>query len=496
MKKRNLIVLAILLCLCLVLMPIETHAEKDGYFTYTVSDGQATITDCDTSISGDLVIPNTLGGYPVTEIGEGSFWECEGLKEVVIPEGVTAIANSAFRECKSLKKVTLPNGLTTIGNGAFSECEMLTSINIPKSVTHIGGWAFMGCQTLSKITLPEGLQEINKQTFAYCNALKDITIPETVTTIGAEAFLGCAIPADFVIHKNVSSIGAGAFRGCSNIPKFLVDEESVYLSVDEQGVLFNADKTVLIQAPLSLVGKYEVPAGVQIIQGGAFAGCTSMTEIVFPDTVTEMGAYALSSIGAASVQLPEGLTVIESGLLISCKNLVSVYIPDSVIRIEKEAFAFNYELENIRFSNNLQYIGQWAFQGVYMESISLPGALQEIAKGAFSECNSLLMVTFYGSAAQWNAITMGEHNEYLQNANRKYVSGSFIQPTQPTTNPPVATPVVTNPSTSASAVTEAPPAEKNEQPQQTNPAEIIFMIIGVIVLAGCITIVIQKKKRQ
>ena len=412
MKKAS-IILGILLFLCVAVLPMETQAATEGYLTYTIKDGEVTITNCDEDASGKIVIPDTIEGYPVTAIGEGAFWDCTGIKEIVVPNGVTVIPDAAFRECETLEKITLPEGITSIGNGAFYECEYLVSINIPKSVTSIGGGAFLACYKLSEITIPEGVQEIKDSTFAYCNSLKNVTIPESVTTIGAKAFSGCPLSSDFVLPKHISSLGDGAFsRGCG----ITVPEDHPYFTMDEYGVLFNRDKTKLILTLRPIVGKYEVPAGVQSIQGWAFGGCKAMTEITFPDTVTEIGPYALCSTGMASVRLPDGLTVIESGLLATCKNLVSVYIPDSVTRIESKAFEFNYELRNIRMSNNLQYIGEWAFQNVYMGRISLPATLQEIAKGAFSTCSSLSDVTFYGTQAQWRSIKFGEHNQELRDA--------------------------------------------------------------------------------
>lgn len=424
MKKLSVILLGILLCICIAPLPIETQAaETEGYLTYTITDGEVTITDCDEDATGKIVIPDTIEGYPVTKIGEGAFWDCTGIKEIVVPNSITVIPNAAFRECETLEKITLPDGITSIGNGAFYECEYLTSIDIPESVTSIGGWAFLACYKLSAITIPEGIQEIKDSTFAYCNSLTDVTIPESVTTIGAKAFSGCPLSADFVLSKNISSIGDGAFsRGCG----ITIPEDHPYFIMDEYGVLFNRDKTKLILTLRPIIGKYEVPEGVQTIQGYAFSGCNAMTEIVFPDTVTKMGPYALTGIGAGYVRLPEGLTVVESYLLATCRNLIGVYIPDSVKRIEDHAFDANYDLRNIRISNNLEYIGEWAFQNVYVGSISLPASLQEIAKGAFSTCTSLNRVTFCGTTQQWKAITIGEYNEHLQNA---FVDYQTVVPT-------------------------------------------------------------------
>ncbi len=55
----------------------------------------------------------------------------------------------AFLECDNLKSVVIPNGITSIGNGAFYGCNYLTSISIPNSVEVIGASLFMGCRNLT-----------------------------------------------------------------------------------------------------------------------------------------------------------------------------------------------------------------------------------------------------------------------------------------------------------------------------------------------------------
>ena len=57
--------LTLALSLCLFLHPVQANAATEGYYTYEITDGTATITDCDTAISGDITIPSALGGYPV-----------------------------------------------------------------------------------------------------------------------------------------------------------------------------------------------------------------------------------------------------------------------------------------------------------------------------------------------------------------------------------------------------------------------------------------------
>lgn len=72
-------------------------AETDGDYTYTVSDDrEVTITSYNGN-DANLLLPDTLGGYPVTTIGDNAFYQCYSLISVTIPNGVTSIGDGAFR---------------------------------------------------------------------------------------------------------------------------------------------------------------------------------------------------------------------------------------------------------------------------------------------------------------------------------------------------------------------------------------------------------------
>ena len=71
---RKLFFVAVFMVLMTVLFCFGASAEKEGYYTYSVSDGEATITDVDTSISGNVTIPSTLGGYTVARVGSEAFY--------------------------------------------------------------------------------------------------------------------------------------------------------------------------------------------------------------------------------------------------------------------------------------------------------------------------------------------------------------------------------------------------------------------------------------
>ena len=196
---------------------LPLHAASLDDLTYTTTDGEVTITDCDTAATGELVIPNTIDGNPVTSIGNNAFLSCTSLTSITIPEGVTSIGVAAFWECTSLTSITIPDSVTSIGGYAFQYCSSLTSITIPNSVTSIGDNAFSDCTSLTSITIGNGVTSIGDYAFRGCSSLTSITIPDGVTSIGDWAFRGCSSLTGITIPNGVTSIGGGAFYGISSL---------------------------------------------------------------------------------------------------------------------------------------------------------------------------------------------------------------------------------------------------------------------------------------
>ena len=187
--------------------------DPSDYLTYTVTDGKATITGCDKSISGDITIPATLGGYPVAAIGNGAFSGNHNLISVTLPNGIVSIDSCAFEYCVNLVSVSLPDSVVHIGYGAFMDCMSLKSINLPSKLTSIDGRAFSYCYALTSITIPDSVTSIGDMAFFGC-ALTSITIPDSVTNIGNEAFEECHNLTSITIGNGVTSIGNAAFDVC------------------------------------------------------------------------------------------------------------------------------------------------------------------------------------------------------------------------------------------------------------------------------------------
>ena len=108
-KRFLSIVLSVLMVLTMVsaFAVSVAFAAVDGDYTYTVSDGKATVTVYRGSDAA-VVVPDTLGGYPVVGIGGDAFRSNTALTGVTLPAAVTAIGDAAFADCTALAQEASP----------------------------------------------------------------------------------------------------------------------------------------------------------------------------------------------------------------------------------------------------------------------------------------------------------------------------------------------------------------------------------------------------
>ena len=97
-----------------------------SYFKYEVDEGEVTITRYK-GAGGDVVIPYTIDGLPVTTIGAYAFRECFKLTSITLPNSITTIGDWAFARCFFLTSISVPNGCS-IGEGAFEDCPAAITI--------------------------------------------------------------------------------------------------------------------------------------------------------------------------------------------------------------------------------------------------------------------------------------------------------------------------------------------------------------------------------
>ena len=302
------------------------YAVEGGYLTFDKKTG--TVTNCDPSVT-KANIPHTIKGVTVTSIGGSAFRYCTSLTSVTIPDSVTSIGGWAFTDCASLTSVTIPDGVTSIGEYTFSWCTSLTSATIPDSVTSIGDSAFYGCESLTSVTIPDSVTSIGSCAFYGCASLTSVTIPDSVTSIGGSAFYNCKSLTSVTIPDSVTSIGNCAFASCTSLTGIWVAEGNSHYANDASGVLFNKDKTTLVQCPGAFAA-YTIPNSVTSIGEYAFSHCTSLTSVTIPNSVTSIGEHAFSyCTSLTSVTISDSVTSIGEYAFYDCTSLTDVYYAGS-----------------------------------------------------------------------------------------------------------------------------------------------------------------------
>ncbi len=337
MKKVLSIILTVLLVVSIIptgLFSITASAEEytEYYYTYTVSNNKATIVDVNTSISGKIVIPTTLGNYTVTSIGGEAFRNCGKLTGITIPDSVISIGANAFSACSNITSITISNAVTKIGDYAFSNCFSLKNLIIPDSVMNIGVGAFMFCNNLMNITIGKNVTSIGSNAFSSCDNLEGVYISDLAKWCkisfgnassnplnkARRLYLNDNVVSDLVIPDNITRIASFAFYNCDTLNSVTLGEN------------------------------------VTQVGSSAFYFCDNLTSVTISNSVTSIGSYAFSNTNLTSVIIPNSITNISSYAFASCHNLRSITIPKSVKNIENNAFGWCDNLAYVYYAGESQ----------------------------------------------------------------------------------------------------------------------------------------------
>ncbi len=320
---------------------------------------------------GDIVVPDTYRGRPVTSIGKKAFAKKNNVLSVQLGNNITNIGEQAFSQCEGLTSINIPVSVQTIGKKAFQSCSTLTSdLVVPESVTVIEEGTFGYCKAVKNITIGSNVEKIGESAFTDCDSLEKIVIPDSVVEIGDYAFSSCISAVEATIGKEVVTVGKEAFQGCLKLATLTLGES----------VLSLGDSCFESCVELTTV---KIPEPTVVLGGDVFKGCTKLATVEMNDAIEVIGANAFLNtkiwtdadaivyvgkwvVDCKDKTLPvynveEGTVGIATYAFASCSAVPTMILPNSVKLINDMAFCYMTNLANVVIGEGVEKIGVQSF---------------------------------------------------------------------------------------------------------------------------------------
>ena len=390
----------------------------------------------DKSVTAGIPYTYTVRGVASDGRTMSAGYDGTGVTATVPAAGVLASGNcgpSGTDDSSITWKLTSDGVLTFTGKGSLGDYYTpwlrddlighIKKVVIGSGITYVGSNLFYDCSNLTELTLPNTVQAIGIEAFS-CTGLRDVVIPDSVTTIYDGAFRYCYEMETLSLGSGVTSIGPAAFE--RSTAKVTLSSKNTAFSL-QNNVLFDRNKTTLVQCFNGDVATYTVPStvkelgdysfagldrletviipnGVTRLGEGIFENCKALVKVEIPASVTEIGSEAFAFSGNARVSVAAGNTAYCSrdGALFT-KNMDTLLhggaatghytVPNGVVSIENGAFA-EAAITGITFPSSLKYVGRIAFFGcTELTSLTIPSTVQALDGQAFAYCEKLTSVT-------------------------------------------------------------------------------------------------------
>lgn len=250
--------------------------------------------------------------------------------------------------------------VTSIGDIAFRECSSLTSVTIPSSVTSIGWIAFKDCSSLSTVVIPNSVTHISYGAFegtALLNKMGNGIVYYNNVMLG---YKGDKPTGIINIKEGTRLVAEGAFSGCSGLTSIII------------------------------------PNSLTHIGAQSFQNCSGLTSCTFGNSLKTIGGYAFDNCGFTSVTIPNSVVSIEDGAFSSCGSLTSVTIGTSVSQMGDGVFGFCNRLNSITF--HCKEIGDgWFWSNESIKTIEIGDEVTKIGNKSFYHCTGLTSVVIPGT---------------------------------------------------------------------------------------------------
>ena len=393
---------------------------KSDRFEYVIANDEAHLFGIVNNeyLSESATIPSSVTSgisYPVTSILGGAFRGGWYIRQLTIPSSVNEIAPQTFIQLYNVSTIEIDedNPSYTVQSGIvfnknldtiiyYPRALTASSYEVPSEVIRINDYAFYNNQRLRTVSfeensnlrtigdsafassrlrwlnLPDGVVELEARAFNYVQGMFSLYVPSSVLTVGKDAlniqtmtsilYQGSAIPNSW----DTNIIGTLSYNQTTEFEP-IIDNNVIY------GVIQN-EATVI----------------------GYFTSPTSLTSLVFPETITVDG-----------VSVP--VTSISNMAFRSENNISEVVFSSNIERIGAQSFWFNNGLRTITFAEDghLTEIGYYAFAYVNnVIEINIPSGVTTIESNAFTNMNGLRSVYIPSSVSFVGFYAFSTSNEY------------------------------------------------------------------------------------
>ena len=240
----------------------------------------------------------------------------------------------------------------------------------------------------------------------------DLKLPNTIT------FVNSVKGGVQVLTLPAAVTSVSDLYESTDLQSFVVAEGNAYFSVDENGILYNKDKTILRYAP--------------------YGKRSSFTSFTVPSTVITVGANAFKKFDKLqNVTIPSSVKAINGSAFQECSQLLSVSLSEGLESVGNNAFSNCGNLSNCKFPNSLQTIGESAFTYCSLSNFSLPGQLRTIGNDAFEygiknrALSTLVIPEYVQSIGDWafHGVTINEVRSRVMEPQPIGTSNVFGSPT-------------------------------------------------------------------
>ena len=397
--------------------------DTPGTFYYICEWSEEPSEDYFKGCTFDIVIPEKINGLPVTVIADSAFANKKYISSIEIPDSVITIGNHAFDGCTNLEVFELPSDIETLGRSIIANTKV-KAITIPASLKiahHVNYYgnafgAFLD-SAIESVVFEDGIETIPTCIFKGCSTLTNIDIPGSVTLIADSAFEKCTSLVEVEIPDSVITIGNHAFDGCTNLEVFELPSDIETLG---RSIIANTKvKAITIPASLkiahhvnyygnafgafldSAIESVVFEDGIETIPTCIFKGCSTLTNIDIPGSVTLIADSAFEKCTSlVEVEIPDSVITIGNHAFDGCINLEKVTMPTTITTICNYAFSDCAALESIDLHEGIITIGGLAFKNCKaLEEVIIPSSLVNAAangynNGIFNGCDNLRRVTF------------------------------------------------------------------------------------------------------